>query len=203
MAYVQPNQLIVNPGGAGSHQQYSRYSLPAPHPSTLYAPMPLHWFLADGRRAERVPRPQGITPSQESFPGVTFSTSNWPGVRVKDLLKQKVVVDSPTDTVFAHHGWRNTTLALEWPGYLPCSFSDASRYRFETLSGGRPTTRQEFAQQIAYLIADVYNRAKGKPVARGWEKWTFSENGVRPSDVIILSAHYYRNVWIPELYVIE
>ncbi|OJA19523.1 hypothetical protein AZE42_03203 [Rhizopogon vesiculosus] len=203
MSYVQPNQIMINSGGAGSYGHYGRSAHPPPHPSLLRAPMPPHWFLTDGRRAEHVPRPLGINPSQESFPGIAFSTGGWPGVRVKDILKQKVVVDNPTDTIFAHHGWRATTLALEWPGFIPCTVLDPSHYRFETVISGRPITRQEFVQQIAFLVADVYNRSKGKPVARGWEKWALNENGVRPSDVIILSAHYYRTVWIPELYIIE
>jgi hypothetical protein len=81
--------------------------------------MPSHWFLTDGRRTEHVPRPHGISPVQESFPGIAFSTGGWPGVRVKDILKQKVVVDNPSDAVFAHHGWRTTVIALEVR--TPCS----------------------------------------------------------------------------------
>lgn len=74
--------------------------------------MPPYWVLPDGRRTEHVPRPHGLNPSIESFPGITFSTGGWPGVRVKDIFKGKVV-DNSTDAVFAHLGWRATNLSLE------------------------------------------------------------------------------------------
>lgn len=77
------------------------------------AEMPLYWELRDGRIAKRVPRSREFTPSQQSFPGITFSADGWYGVRVKDILKGTVVVDRPTDAVFAHHGWRETTLAIK------------------------------------------------------------------------------------------
>lgn len=206
MAYTQPNQTIVNSGGAGSSGHYVWNANPPPHPSMMRAEMPLYWTLRDGRTAKRVPRSQEFTPSQQTFSGITFSANGWHGVRVKDILNRTVVVDCPTDTIFVDHGWRATTLALNWPGYLPNRSSDASRRRFSTHMDGntnRPMTRQGFAEEIADLILDLYNCAKDKPVAHGWEDWAFSRNKVRLSDVFILSAHYYRNVWIPELYVIN
>ncbi|KAG0708457.1 hypothetical protein DFH29DRAFT_870985 [Suillus ampliporus] len=150
MAYFQPHQMTVNSGKAGSHGHYGRYSHPPPHPSTIRAPMPPHWFLSGGRRAERVPRPQGITPSQESFP--------------------------------RHH------VQHRWLARGPDTYPAAFRMHLVIA----------LRRRMIFTI-----RAKRKPVARGWEKWTFSENGVRPSDVIILSVHYYKKAWIPELYVIE
>ncbi|KAG1727823.1 hypothetical protein EDB19DRAFT_175032 [Suillus lakei] len=204
MAYMQPNQMIVNSGGAGSPAHYVRHANPSPHPS-MVGEMPSHWLLRDGRRTKRVPRSLNFTPSQESFPGITFSVGGWPGVRVKDIRNQTVNVDRPTDTIFAHHGWRTTNLALNWPGYLPNGYSDPSRHRIKTLRGDpiQPITRQEFAREIADLIENVYDPSGTRPVARGWENWALNKNNVQRSDVVILSAHYYRDVWIPELYIIE
>ncbi|KAG2125618.1 hypothetical protein BD769DRAFT_1668880 [Suillus cothurnatus] len=164
--------------------------------------MPKQWPVSNGRVATRVPRLPEFSPSQQSFHCIMFNVKNWCGVRVTDILRQQVVVDYSTDTVFAHHGWRTTTLALNWPGYIPNRSSDASRRRFSTyMNGNTPMTRQGFAQVIAELIVDLYNCAVDKPVARGCENWAFSRNKVHPSRVFILSAHYYKNVWIPELYV--
>ncbi|KAG1818560.1 uncharacterized protein BJ212DRAFT_1268846 [Suillus subaureus] len=200
---MQPNQMIVNAGGAGSPGYYAWQANPAPHPLTIGAEMPPYWRASDGKIAKRVLRLREFTPAQQSFPGIHFSVRNWCGVNVSDILKQ-TVVDCPTDVVFAHHGWRTTTLALNWPGYVPNRSSDASRRRFSTyMNGNLPMTRQGFARVIAELIQDLYNCAKNKPVARGWEDWAFSKNKVHPSKVYILSAHYYRNVWVPELYVAD
>ncbi|KAG2030536.1 hypothetical protein BDR03DRAFT_180611 [Suillus americanus] len=201
MAYMQPNQTIVNSAGAGSPGYYAWQANPSPHPLTIGAEMPPYWRASDGRIVKRVPRSRELTPSQESFPGIHFSVKGWCGVSVEKILKQ-TVVDYPTDMVFAHHGWRTTTLALNWPGYIPNRSSDASRRRFSTyMNGNIPMTRQGFAKVIAELILDLYHCAKGKPVARGCEDWAFSENKDSLSNVFILSAHYYRNVWVPELYV--
>ncbi|KAG2359156.1 hypothetical protein BDR07DRAFT_234845 [Suillus spraguei] len=200
MSYMQPNQTIVNSSGAGSY--YALQANPSPHPATMLVEMPPYWRLRDGRLAKRVPRLQRFSPSQQSFPGITFSSDGWCGVRVKDILRNRASIDCPTDLVFAHHGWRATNLSLEWPGYIAGS-SDASRCRLYTHVGNNPMTREQFALRIAELIQDLYNRACDKPVRVGYEDWAFSENKVRLSDVYILSAHYYRNVWVPELYVIN
>ncbi|KAG1721759.1 hypothetical protein EDB19DRAFT_497477 [Suillus lakei] len=203
MACMQPNQTIMNSGEAGSPVHYVRHANPPPHPS-MVGEMPSVWLLRDGRRAKRIPRSPNFSPSQESFPGITFSVNGWPGVRVEDIRNQTVYVDRPADFIFARHGWRTTNLALSWPGYLPNSSSDTSRRRIVTLSSdGEPITRQGFAQEIASLIAAVYDRSGRRPVACGWESWALNKDNVQPSDIIILSAHYYRDVWIPELYIIE
>ncbi|KAG2066917.1 hypothetical protein BDR04DRAFT_1120844 [Suillus decipiens] len=158
MSYMQPNQTIVNSSGAGSAGYYALQANPSPHPATMHVEMPPYWHLRDGRLAKRVPRSQRFSPSQQSFPGITFSSDGWCGVRVTDILHNRASIDCPTDT---------------------------------------------FAFQIAGLIQDLHNRALDKPVRVGDEDWAFSENKVRLSDVYILSAHYYRNVWVPELYVIN
>jgi hypothetical protein len=75
--------------------------------------MPPFWTLRNQIVVERVPRPPALSPTMQNFPGITFSTNGWGGVRVRDLLRGTVTVDHSTDTIFAHHGWRETTLALE------------------------------------------------------------------------------------------
>ncbi|KIK33421.1 hypothetical protein CY34DRAFT_813616 [Suillus luteus UH-Slu-Lm8-n1] len=203
MSYsMQPNQTIVNSGGAGSHGHYIWSTNPPPHPATMQE-MPPFWTLRNQIVVERVPRPPALSPTMQSFPGITFSINGWGGVRVRDILRGTVTVDHSTDTAFADRSWRETTLALEWPGYLPNGSSDASRRRIKTIHRGTntPITRQDFAIEIAVLIGELSRCARDKPVAHGCEDWAFSQNGVRMSDVYILSAHYYRNVWVPELYV--
>ncbi|KAG2147431.1 uncharacterized protein EDB93DRAFT_414475 [Suillus bovinus] len=204
MQYMQPSQMILNSNGAGSSGYYAQYTNPPPHPTMVNAEMPPYWKLRDGRIAKRVPRSREFNPSQQSFPGIFFSIHGWCGVSAEDILNNNVVIDYPTDTMFAHHGWRETTLALNWPGYLPNRSSDASRCRFKILKDKKqPMTRQDFAVDIARLIKNLANCAMDRPVAPGWEDWAFGANKVRMSDIFILSAHYYRNVWVPELYVVN
>lgn len=43
------------------------------------------------------------------------------------------------------------------------------------------------------------------PIALDWEKWalTAGPEGIRVPDIVLFSIHYYRNIWVPEFYVIE
>lgn len=75
--------------------------------------MPQYYALSDKRRIERVPRPPHLSPPYESIPAITFSVNGWAGVRVKDVLKDTVVIDAANDAVLAHHGWRSIVVNLE------------------------------------------------------------------------------------------
>lgn len=135
MAYVNPSCLMLDPSGPGSihvsifpafpssvstkvpcallSQHYSVVSNPPPHPSAMHAEMPEYWVFPDRRSAVRLPRRHEQSPPQESFPPITFSVDGWPGVRVRDVLNHRVVVDRPYDTPMAHFGWRSTVVNLE------------------------------------------------------------------------------------------
>lgn len=75
--------------------------------------MPQYWILPDRRRVEHLPRPPQYCPSQESIPPITFTVNGWPGVRVKDLLRNQVTVDCPYDTPLVDLKWRQTVINLE------------------------------------------------------------------------------------------
>ncbi|KIJ60238.1 hypothetical protein HYDPIDRAFT_117517 [Hydnomerulius pinastri MD-312] len=205
MAYINPGDLVMRTGGAGSGQHYARVANPPVHPSSTHSPMPQFYALFDQRRTERVPRPVHISPPQESIPAITFTVNGWPGVRVRDMLKDNVIIDAPHDAVFAHHGWRATIVNLQWPGYDLERFKASVLSRFDTVVGNTHITRQQVAREVCGLVQHFHRVVSKQPIAPGWEKWalTTGTEGIRPNDVVVLSIHYYRNMWVPELYVIE
>ncbi|KAI6123416.1 hypothetical protein EDD16DRAFT_1566325 [Pisolithus croceorrhizus] len=202
MAYVNPGNLMIDPSGPGSAYHYSVVSNPPPHPSVMHSQMPEYWVLPDGRHVVHLPRSLNYTPPMETFPPITFSVRGWPGVRIKDLTRNQVIVDDPYSTPMAHLGWRATVLNLEWPGYPRSTFHDPQILRFDVVTPQGPITRQDLASQVANVVQYFHQAAQNKNIAKGFEKWSLKE-GIRPSDVILLSIHYYRTQWIPELYIFE
>ena len=79
----------------------------------MRAHMPEFYMLLDQRRIERVPRPPHFSPPHETAQAITFHAHGWPGVRVRDVLKDTVVIDSPNDPVLVTHGWRSTVVNLQ------------------------------------------------------------------------------------------
>ncbi|KAI6027347.1 hypothetical protein BKA83DRAFT_2870591 [Pisolithus microcarpus] len=204
MAYINPGNLMIDPSGPGSAYHYSVVSNPPPHPSVMHADMPEYWELPDGREVARLPRPINYTPPMETFPPITFSVRGWPGVRIKDLCAKNsvIVVDDPYATPMAHLGWRATVLNLEWPGYPRSTYNDPQISRFDVMTSQGPITRQGLASEVAHAVQHLYNTVRNKTIATGFEQWSFKD-GIRPSDVVLLSIHYYRTQWIPELYIFE
>ncbi|KAG1716071.1 hypothetical protein ID866_1097 [Astraeus odoratus] len=224
MQYVNPSSVMINPSGPGSAHHYALVSNPPPHPSLMHSEMPGHWVLPDGRRVVKLPRPDEFTPPMQTLPPVTFSTRGWPGVRIKDLKDDAFMVDCPYDTPFAHLGWRSTVINLaasllflalcsywlmpcagviQWPGYGSRNSRDPQNIRIEAVREGYPISRQGVAKQVAFLANHFYNSQKDGPIARGQEKWEFNRDNIRPSDLVLLSIHYYKNQWVPEFYVFE
>lgn len=204
MAYVNPGSLMINPSGPGSAHHYSVVSNPPPHPSVMHADMPEYWVLPDGREVARLPRPLNYTPPMETFPPITFSVRGWPGVRIKDLkVDNPIIVDDPYATPMAHLGWRATVLNLEWPGYPRSTYNDPQIARFDVMTSQGPITRQGIALVVASAVRLLCNAKRNKPIAAGFEQWSIKDGSIHPSDVVLLSIHYYRTQWIPELYLFE
>ncbi|KAF8443323.1 hypothetical protein L210DRAFT_984573 [Boletus edulis BED1] len=91
--YINPGNVMFHNNGAGSNQYYT---------------------LQDQRVIERrVPRPPQLSPPSESVPAITFSVNGYPGVRMKDIQKDRVTVDAPNDLVFEVYGFRSIVINLE------------------------------------------------------------------------------------------
>ncbi|KIJ08150.1 hypothetical protein PAXINDRAFT_158218 [Paxillus involutus ATCC 200175] len=207
MAYITPGNLMLHSGGAGSGQHYARVANPPIHPGAMHTSMPEWYTLLDQRRIEHVPRPLQFTPAQESIPAVTFSANGWPGVRLRDIMEDRVIVDSPYDTVLAHLRWRSIIVHIEWPGYHSELARSRMHLRMDVRVGERDLTRHEIAKDVCGLLKYFHGLVtkNNYPLTPGYEKWelTTGREGIRPNDMVLLSMHYYRNVWVPEFYVIE
>ncbi|KAG9308906.1 hypothetical protein JVU11DRAFT_11366 [Chiua virens] len=204
MDCINPTHIILKNGGAAHNWKYTHCDGPV-HPGAMRAPMPQYYALPDQRRIEHIPRPAHLSPPYESIPAVTFSVRGWPGVRVKDILKDTLIIDSAGDSVFEEHGWRSTVLNLEWPGYDARKFTDRMRSRIDVRPGGENMTRHDLAREICGILFNFHQVVSKYSIAPGFEKWalTAGPEGIRVPDVILLSIHYYRNMWVPEFYVIE
>ncbi|KAG8215557.1 hypothetical protein J3R82DRAFT_7400 [Butyriboletus roseoflavus] len=205
MDYISPCHLVFHTMAPGSNLYHARTVNPPRHPGAMHAPMPQYFTLLDQRRIERVPRPLHLSPPHESIPGITFSVNGWAGVRVKDILKDTVFVDAANDMVLEHHGWRSIVVHLEWPGYDTRNVDDPMTSRIDVRPGGEDITRQNLAREICGLLFTFCKNISKYTISPECEKWalTAGPEGIRVTDIVLLSIHYYRNFWVPEFYVIE
>ncbi|KAF8428435.1 hypothetical protein L210DRAFT_865775 [Boletus edulis BED1] len=205
MSYTTSHGVVLHATGAGTGQHRARAADPPIHPSAMRNDMPQFFMLSDQRPIEHVPRPPRLSPPQESIEAITFYAHGWPGVRVKDILKNTVVVDSPNDLVFEERGWRATILHLEWPGYDPVIYHNLMHQRIDVRPNGGYMSRQDFATRICFRFLNFHKHVSEHPIAPGWEQWALTSGleGIRVRDVVLLSAHYYTSVWVPEFYVIR
>ncbi|KAG6370530.1 hypothetical protein JVT61DRAFT_11314 [Boletus reticuloceps] len=190
MSYTSTSRGVVlhaTRAGTGQHQAHA-------------ADSPIHPAAIAQRHATIF-----LSPPQESIEAITFYAHGWPGVRVKDILKNTVVVDSPNDPIFEERGWRATIVHLEWPGYDPAIYRDLMHQRIDVRPNGGYMSRQDFATRICFRFLDFHKHVSKHLIAPGWEKWALTSGleGIRVRDVVLLSAHYYTSVWVPEFYVIQ
>ncbi|KAF8550095.1 hypothetical protein OG21DRAFT_1488036 [Imleria badia] len=205
MDCVNPNNVMLRKSGAGSAQYYLCFVNPPNHPGAMHAPMPQYYVLQDQRVIERVPRPPHLSPPCESIPAIIFVANGWAGVPVMDLLMETAVISAANDAVLEEQGFRTITISLEWPGYDTKIFGDSMHARIDVRPGGQNITRQHLAREICGLLSHFHKVISKYRITPGWEKWalTAGPGGIRVQDIVLLSLHYYRNVWVPEFYVIE
>lgn len=164
--------------------------------------MPKKWVLPDHRRLVRVPRKLCYEPLHAPYRPVTFSTNGWPGVRVRDVLNNTVMVDAPYDTPFLPYGWRTTRVSLEWPGYH--HRPDLQKERINTvMPGQQPITRQVLAQYICSILQNFCQSVKRLGVTPTYGSWALKDDHIGLMHIFLLSIHYYQDQWVPEFYVFE
>ncbi|EGN96344.1 hypothetical protein SERLA73DRAFT_154688 [Serpula lacrymans var. lacrymans S7.3] len=203
---VSPQQVMLNPNGAGSPGHYARLQNPPQHPSLQAAvdqsEMPDTFYSVNAIRLRHLPRSNFHTPKHQTIPGIIFSSRGYPGIRVKDILlgQGRAIVDSPHDFIFKGHGWRTTTLNLNYPGY-----NDPFPWRIDTVDSATKTlmTRFQLVEKLCILIRAFCSQASKLTIQPGYENWALGEDNVRLGDIYLFSIHYYRNVWVPEIYVVE
>lgn len=96
--------------------------------------------------------------SQDGTGTVEFSTDGLTGALVEDIV-EGTSVDQPSDDVSGEFQGDYISLFLQWPGYGSNLLRKARHCSIERVVGGRPITRQEFAQQICLLLFSFYKMA--------------------------------------------
>ncbi|EED83671.1 predicted protein [Postia placenta Mad-698-R] len=135
--------------------------------------------------------PQTIQASQNSRPfySVEFQVGGSCGVRIRDVLKERVRVDRSAERVFDSVGVRQFRLVIAWPGY-----SNSGTY-IPVQSNGGYINRGRLATLICLHIARFMNRASAR-------EWTIGRRGIKVENVWLLSVSpALSNIWLAEIEV--
>lgn len=141
--------------------------------------------------------PQTIQASQNSRPfySVEFQVGGSCGVRIRDVLKERVRVDRSAERVFDSVGVRQFRLVIAWPGY-----SNSGTY-IPVQSNGGYINRGRLATLICLHIARFMNRASKRRPSQARE-WTIGRRGIKVENVWLLSVSpALSNIWLAEIEV--
>ncbi|PIL33086.1 hypothetical protein GSI_04535 [Ganoderma sinense ZZ0214-1] len=106
---------------------------------------------------QELPQKLGLVSTRSVFRAESFSVGSKPGVRVRDVLHNKVQVDGHEDRVFETTGVRQFRFTIDWPGYE--SFGTYIRVQNK---GGGYITRGELAKAVCQRIETFMRKAKRK-----------------------------------------
>ncbi|KAF7353887.1 hypothetical protein MVEN_01074600 [Mycena venus] len=158
-----------------------RFPTPPPTPSAI-----LNGVYRSEERIEYFPRrPEFCGRPLFSIP---FSVHGHPGPYLKDILKDRVLLDGAQDAVMGDTGWSRTRWVLEWPGYDHTA-------RGLAVAG---LSRTALAKEVATCVAIFLRDAAMGPAPLG-EKSPWSARNVHFGDVRLVAMNYYSRVWIPVL----
>ncbi|KAJ6500817.1 hypothetical protein C8R45DRAFT_820333 [Mycena sanguinolenta] len=119
---------------------------------------------------------------------VPFSVHGHPAPYLKDILKDRVLLDGAYDAVMADEGWSRTKWLLEWPGY------ENSPRRLVVAGFNRTALAKEIATCVAMFLHDA--TARSAPLG-GESPW--AAHNVHFGDVRLVALNYYHHVWVPVL----
>ncbi|KAK7036008.1 hypothetical protein R3P38DRAFT_2910161 [Favolaschia claudopus] len=117
---------------------------------------------------------------------ISFSVHGHPAPYLKDILKDRVLLDSAHDPIMTDQGWSRTRWILEWPGFdLPMRTLNVARL-----------SRMSLAKEIATCVALFLREAAARPPPLGPD-CPWSARNVHFGDVRLVAVNYYRAVWVP------
>ncbi|KAJ6567099.1 hypothetical protein B0H19DRAFT_1139442 [Mycena capillaripes] len=119
---------------------------------------------------------------------IPFKVHGHPAPYLKDILKDRVLLDGAHDTVMADNGWSRTRWMLEWPGY------DHSAQGL-VVAG---LSRTVLAKKVATCVALFLRNAAMRPAPLG-DNSPWSACNVHFGDIRLVALNYYNRVWIPVL----
>ncbi|KAJ7819063.1 hypothetical protein B0H14DRAFT_3473366 [Mycena olivaceomarginata] len=115
---------------------------------------------------------------------VSFSVQGHPAPYLKDILKDRVLLDGANEAVMAENGWSRTRWVLEWPGY------NNSPRGLVVAGLSRTALAKEVATCVAIFLRDAAHHS---------ENSAWSPRGVHFGDVRLVAMNYYSRVWVPVL----
>ncbi|KAJ7119073.1 hypothetical protein C8R44DRAFT_878582 [Mycena epipterygia] len=119
---------------------------------------------------------------------ITFAVHGHPAPYLKEIFKDRVLLDGAHDAVMADHGWSRTRWVLEWPGY-------ESRPRGLMVTG---LTREALAKEIAATVALFLRNAALEPAPLPADS-PWAPRNVHFGDIRLVALNYYGRVWAPVL----
>ncbi|KAI1791603.1 hypothetical protein LXA43DRAFT_888933 [Ganoderma leucocontextum] len=150
-----------------------------PAPSLLPAPLPAFTSVTELRLSpenakapvhapssrREVPQKLGLVSTRSTSRAEIFNVGSKPGVRVHDVLRNKVEVDGHNDRVFESTGVRQFRFVIDWPGYE----SYGTYVRVQNKGGGF-ITRGELAKAVCQRIETFMRKAVWYAIAHGKDR---------------------------------
>ncbi|KAJ7237727.1 hypothetical protein B0H12DRAFT_1238112 [Mycena haematopus] len=159
-----------------------RFPTPPPTPAAILSGA----YSPEGECVEYFPRrPEFCGRPSLSIP---FSVHGNPAPYLKDILKNRVLLDGAHDAVMADSGWSRTRWLLEWPGY------DNSP-RALVVAG---LSRTALAKEVAICVAIFLRDAPMAPAPLG-RRSPWSPHNIHFGDIRLVAMNYYNRVWVPVL----
>ncbi|KAJ7221470.1 hypothetical protein GGX14DRAFT_669845, partial [Mycena pura] len=116
---------------------------------------------------------------------IAFTVGGHPAPYLKDIVKNRVLLDGAHDAVMADQGWSRTRWLLEWPGYEnPVSALPVAGL-----------TRAVLAKEVARAVFDFLR--VHAPLGAGNSPW--APRNVHYGDVRLVAMNYYGRAWVPVL----
>ncbi|KAF8209304.1 hypothetical protein K438DRAFT_1960301 [Mycena galopus ATCC 62051] len=119
---------------------------------------------------------------------ISFLVHGHPAPYLKDILKDRVLLDGAHDAIMADNGWSRTRWVLEWPGYNHSP-------RGLVMAG---LSRTALAKEVATCVA-IFLRDAAMGLAPLSENSPWSAHNVHFGDVRLVAMNYYARVWVPVL----
>ncbi|KAH9857464.1 hypothetical protein C2E23DRAFT_275894 [Lenzites betulinus] len=133
---------------------------------------------------------------EESF-RETFKVDGVPGVPVREILKDNVVLDGHDERVLERTGARQIRLVIAWPGY-----EHVGKY-IHVQEKGTFITRGRFAKLICTHLSRFMDRAAKSAAQPGHARWAIGRQGITTDKLWLLSVRpAQQNIWLAELEVL-
>ncbi|KAJ7131674.1 hypothetical protein C8R43DRAFT_1133620 [Mycena crocata] len=117
---------------------------------------------------------------------IRFTVHGHPAPYLKEIFKDRVLLDNGEKMAFAGHGWSRTRWVLEWPGYEKPA---------QTLPVAGLTCTMLAKYIAGAVVLFLKEEAAGHPPLGSRSPW--AAHNVRFGDIRLVALNYYGRVWVP------